>query len=389
MAINVLMTTDKNYILQAKITIYSVCKNTDSNNELVFTILCNKDLDKESRKYLVSMEGKFSNLSVNFYEVDEKDFVNASSNYRVPIASYYRLICPKILKVEKAIFLDSDLLVGLDIAELYAVDIDNYYVGGVRDLTPVMSPNFALCYSEKHNIKNFYDYINCGVLLMNLELMRKENIVEIFLSELKEENLWLDQDIINRVCSGKIRLIDWKFNHVAYYTDTDYIWNYKNCRKDTDREIIHFCGPDKPWGNRFLNWADAWWDVAKEVLEKDIYEKMYRFASIGYGSEKMSEIINKCLEMNKIVIVGYSDHGMFIRNALLKYGIKAELLFCDNNPKKRKLCLIDGEIYSPEQIAKEYKGAIWINAVQEHRNQIIEQLIGLGVPHESIVNFYY
>lgn len=36
MAINVLMTTDKNYILQAKITIYSVCKNTDSNNELVF-----------------------------------------------------------------------------------------------------------------------------------------------------------------------------------------------------------------------------------------------------------------------------------------------------------------------------------------------------------------
>ncbi len=390
MAIDVLMLTDQNYISQARVAMYSACKNTNPEIQIIFTILCDKDLDKMSRDHLTALEEIFHNVEVNFYEVEASDFIYAKSDYRVPELSYYRLIGAKVLNAEKAICLDSDLIVGIDLAELYEIDIENYYIAAVRDLYVITHPNFALQYAENYNIKNFSDYVNCGVLLMNLKKMREDNIVEAFLNELKQKNLWLDQDIFNRVCSGKIRLIDWRFNHVALYTNEDYEWNCKSIENKNGKEILHFCGPGKPWVNRNIEMSDQWWDMAKDALEEDVYENLYKAVSIGKNFEKVSEIAAKCLEREKtVIIIGYSDHGVFVRNALLKYGITADIFFCDNNNKKRELMLTDKKIYSPEEAASEYKNAIWVNVVQKHREEIVEQLRKLNIPAERIINYVY
>lgn len=387
MVIHVFMLTDSNYISQARVAMYSACKNTNSRAEIVFTILCDKSLNGTARERLISLEQVFSNVKINFYEIEESDFIYAKSDYRVPIVSYYRLIAAKALDVEKAICLDSDLIVEMDLAEFYEIDIENYYIAGVRDMYTVFNPNFSLEYAEQYNIKSFKKYVNCGVLLMNIRMMRKDNIVEKFLNELKQKNLWLDQDIFNRVCGDKIRLIDWRFNHVIPYTNEDYEWNCRPIEKKNAKEIIHFCGPHKPWHNRYINMADKWWDAAKDALEADIYENIYRTASMGYGSEKLTEIAPKCMKFETVIIVGYSDHGIFVRNALLKYGITARIIFCDNNDKKRKLMLMDQKIYTPAEAADEYKRAIWVNVVQKQRNEIAEQLRQLKIPDEQIVHY--
>lgn len=389
MPINVLMTTDDNYISQAKVTIYSVCENTDSETRLDFTILCEKSLDTESRKRLISLEKIFSNIRIKFYEINENDFINAKSDYRVPIASYYRLICAKVIDEEKAIFLDSDLIVEIDINELYNINIENYYIAGVRDITPVTTPNFALWYSNNFNIKDFSDYINCGVLLMNLELIRKENIVERFLGELEKKNLWVDQDIINRVCSGKIHLIDWRFNHITCHTDEEYEWDFGKSNRKSSKEIMHFCGPNKPWGNSSLRLADVWLSVAKKALEKDVYDKLYGIASLGFDYKKFTKIIPKCMETKTVLIIGYSDNGIFVRNSLKKYGVAAKILFCDNDPQKRSLMLANRKVYSIEEAARQFKKAVWVNVVQKQRNQIKEQLKLLEIPEEQIVTYYH
>lgn len=389
MVIDVLMLTDSNYISQIKVAMYSVCKNTDPKASIVFTILCDKELDQTSRKRLTVLEDIFSNIKVNFYEVEKSDFIYAESVYRVPKLSYYRLIGPKVLSSEKAICLDSDLIVQLDLAELYEIDIENYYIAGVRELYTVLNPNLALWYADNYSIKDFSDYVNCGVLLMNLKRMRRDNLVEAFLNELKQKNLWLDQDIFNRVCSGRIRLIDWKYNHVVCYTREEYEWNDRPSEHKNEKEIVHFCGGSKPWDNRYIEMADVWWETAKEALEKDIYENLYRIASIGCSSEKISGIAARCLKAETVLIVGYSNHGVFVRNALLRYGITAHIFFCDNNPRKRELKLTDAKVYTPEEASREYENAIWVNAVQEHRDEIAGQLKRLNVSDEQIVNYMY
>ncbi len=387
MAIDVLMLTDENYVLQAKVAMYSACKNTNSKIEIIFTILCDKNLDDRSREQLIALEKIFSNVKVNFYEVAVDDFIHAKSDYRVPKVSYYRLIAAEALNAEKAICLDSDLIVELDLEELYQCNIEEDYVAGVRDLYVISHPNLALWYADNYGIKNFSDYINCGVLLMNLKKLRNDNITEIFLNELNHKNLWLDQDIINKVCSGKIRLIDWKFNHVALYTNEEYEWNCKTIADKTGKEIVHYCGPDKPWDNRYIKMADRWWAIAQEALEKDIYDNLYRVASIGDKSERIAEIAAKCMKAEMVIIVGYSDNGIFVRNALLRYGVTAQIFFCDNNRKKRELLLANKKVYSLEEAAMECKNAMWVNVVQKHRNEIVAQLRSLKIPDEQIVNY--
>lgn len=394
MTIDILMMTDSNYITPARVAMYSVCINKNPETKIVFTMLCDKDLDEMSRKRLSVLEEIFLDIKVVFCEVEKDDFIYAESSVdRIPILSFYRLVAAKVLNVKKAICLDSDLVVQMDLAGLYEIDMEGYYIAGVRDLWPVSHPNFAMEYAENYNINNFSDYVNCGVLLMNLEQMRRDNIVEIFIKELAHKNLWLDQDIFNRVCSGKIQLLDWRFNHVATFTREDYELNceqnYKSIEHKSKKEIVHFCGPSKPWENCYLRMASVWWDVAKEALERTEYDRLYSIASIGYGSARMIEIINKCSGAETVIIVGYSDHGLFIRKALLKYGITADIFFADNNPRKRELMLGNNIVFSLEDALREYKNAIWVNAVQKARNEILAQLRELKIPDEQVVNYLY
>lgn len=386
MTIDVLMLTDSNYISQAKVAMYSVCKNINPKTEIVFTILCDMKLERMSRKRLTALQKVFSNVKVNFYQVGEKEFIYAKSDYRVPKISYYRLIAANVLNIEKAIFLDSDLIVEMDLMELYEIDIEDYYIAGVRDMNVISHPNMALYYADNYNLKNFSDYINCGVLLMNLKKMRKDNIVEAFLNELSHKNLWLDQDIFNRVCSGKIKLIDWRFNHTVAYTNEEYEWNCKSIEDKSKKEIVHFCGPDKPWDKPYVKKADCWWTIAKEALEEDIYKDLYRMASMEDGLSKISEIAERCKRASVVMIVGYSDYGVFVRNALLKHGVIAPIFFCDNNQRKRELMLTEKKVYSPEEALVEYRDAIWVNVVQKCRHEIVMQLRGLKIPDERIIN---
>lgn len=387
MVIDILMTTDHNYISQLKVAIYSVCVNTSKNQPIFFTIFCDNNLDQISKNRVAILENIFSNITIKFYEIDLKDFKNVKSDYRVPVTSCYRLIAAKVLNGKKAIYLDSDLIVGIDIKELYEIDIEKYYVAGVRDLYPIMKPNFALWYSDNFNLKDFSDYINCGVLLMNLELMRKDDMVNKFLREIEKKNLWLDQDVINRICHGKIYLLDWKFNRSANYSDEEYRWNYKPSTRKNINEIVHFYGPSKPWENLSLESGIAWWNMAKDILEDEEYEELYRTALVGNGLKNIAEIVSKCSKIQTIIIAGYSDLGIIVKNALLKYGITGNILFCDNNKKKRELILSEQKIYCPEELIKDYKEAVWINVVQEKRNEVTGQLKDLGISETRIINY--
>ena len=51
--------------------------------------------------------------------------------------------------------------------------------------------------------------------------------------------------------------------------------------------------------------------------------------------------------------------------------------------------LIDKKVYSLEEASVKYINAIWINAVQKSRNEILRQLNDLKIPAECIVNYIF
>jgi len=116
-----------------------------------------------------------------------------------------RCYFPKILNYDKILWLDADTIVLKPLDELWNIDISRTFVAGVMDIP-------AIGFHELGEIQ-INKYINTGVLLMNLKMMRQYNISDKIIKLLKGPRmLYPDQDAINVTCYPLIKLIDPKFN---------------------------------------------------------------------------------------------------------------------------------------------------------------------------------
>ena len=106
--------------------------------------------------------------------------------------------------IEKVLWLDIDTIVDADITELFNVDLTGYYYAGVI---------------EPKKCTDLFRYVNTGVLLINLEMLREDNEEHEMISFLNTYKLtWPGQDVINLLCQGKIKSIDSEFNASAWTT---------------------------------------------------------------------------------------------------------------------------------------------------------------------------
>ena len=99
---------------------------------------------------------------------------------------------------------------------------------------------------------------------MNLDLMRKQNIVDQFMHHASKQYLYQDQDILNLVCQGKIMKLPPKFNYTQtmYYNMAYKKKYYPFSEKEifeaiSNPLIIHYTGT-KPWKQR-IERGDEWW----------------------------------------------------------------------------------------------------------------------------------
>lgn len=154
-------------------------------------------------------------------------------------ATYARLFLPDLLpEQDKAIYIDSDAVVIGDLGPLWAFNLGDDLLAAVVD--PGMRPETL----EKFGVPAG-QYINAGVLLMNLARWRKEQIGARCVDQLMRHPDFelADQTAINIVAKGRIRHLDAAFNHFAA----------NRMPVDArDLRILHFTGPDKPWAKAGL-----------------------------------------------------------------------------------------------------------------------------------------
>ena len=129
--------------------------------------------------------------------------------------------------IKKILWLDCDTIIDDDISDLFETDLTGYYYAGA--LEPAKS-------------KDIFRYVNVGVLLCNLDALRrmgKELEMIHFLN--RYQMAWPEQDCINLLCQGRIRLIDSTYNangftfacirpkiiHYAAYKEYADHWAYK------------------------------------------------------------------------------------------------------------------------------------------------------------------
>lgn len=222
---------DDNYAKYMAVTITSILKNSLEEESFTFHII-ETNISDDSKNKIISLK-RIKDFNIFFYRIEENKYNN--------IANYLRLYIPELIKEDKVLYLDCDIIVNNSLKELFEIDIDNYYVCAVRDLYVDIDIDHKF-------LLNFYKeqvYFNSGVILINNYLCIRDNISNTFFSVFKEKRSilrYVDQDILNYVFKDKVKIIDKKWN---FYPFRDYNFKYTNPTKE-EAIIVHFVG-HKPW----------------------------------------------------------------------------------------------------------------------------------------------
>lgn len=167
---------------------------------------------------------------------------------------YYRFFIPRLFPMySKCVYIDSDTILRDDIGELFDIELGENVAGAVPELVMETVPEFKEYADRAIGVPN-KEYVNTGVLLLDLKKMRKMHFLSTMVKMIAEYNADLlapDQDYFNVILKGKIKLLsrDWNTGPQEELTDKT--------------KLIHYYLFKKPWHYKDVRYGEYFWDAAK------------------------------------------------------------------------------------------------------------------------------
>lgn len=244
---------DENFFIPLIVCIQSIVANASINEYYDIVIL----VDKFNIKYtslLQSMEDGRNNISIRVYDMvpflEGWDMSRLKTGHRLSLAAYYRLFIPELMKdYHKVIYIDGDTVILKDIVDLYHHNIEDVYVGAVRDYNIIrdMSISFRHHVQQTLQMDNADEYFNSGVLVMNLDMIRRDFSLPFLMeqAELKGRKHH-DQDVLNCLFYGRVCFLPPKYNSM-WQNEELYTSVENGIEAIYHPVIIHYTGSCKPW----------------------------------------------------------------------------------------------------------------------------------------------
>lgn len=276
--INIVFATDDNYAQHIAVVIASIMTKTKS--KVCFFVINDNISDNKINK--LKETAAVFNAEINFISVPEEKFKNVYLSGHVSRAAYFRLALPDILPedVEKAIYLDVDLLVYDDIKKLWQVDLQNIPLAAVPDYGIMASGRLCRQKADVIGLPVGEKYFNSGVLIINLKEWRKENYTKQILEIINSNQFpHHDQDALNKLFMYKWKDLDLRWNVIppVFNLFPKVLMNSK-FRKNAvaaknNPGIIHYAGRYKPWEFSYhQDFNDMYYKYLKQTVFAD--EKM-------------------------------------------------------------------------------------------------------------------
>lgn len=320
-SIPVVFAANDNFVPMFAACFQSLINHTNINNNYD-VVLIESDITAENKISLSRMAEEFSNISLRFYNPGRllRNY-RLKANAHISVETYYRFLIQDILRdYDKVLYLDCDMIINHDVAELYQTDIAGYMVAAVRDVDFLGQINGAneetiqYC-NTKLNLKNPYNYFQAGVLLFNTVEMRKAHTLHEWLTFASKPYMYNDQDVLNLYCEDCVKYLDmewnvitdcdhYRINHVIVFAPDKVQKEYFRARQNP--KIIHYAGYMKPWHRPTEDYAHLFWQILKET---EFYEELLARMTKGiyYWEGVESGLIKERIHMkaiNKMMPVG-------------------------------------------------------------------------------------
>lgn len=257
--IPIFFSSDKNYLPFLAVAIQSIKENADDNFFYDIKILT-EELDENfssaaEKLGAENVKVSFCNVSAKIKDHLQKLKISLRDYYTVSI--FYRLFIASLFPdLDKAVYIDCDVVLVSDIKKLFDNDVNGYLLGACTDQVVSVHKAFKVYVEKALGIKQSR-YFNSGVLLMNLKEYRRQKIEEKFVYLLEKYNLESvapDQDYLNVLCKDRVRYLDAGFDKMPTDEKPDY-----------PLYLIHYNMFNKPWLYGDVKYGEYFWKYAKNT----------------------------------------------------------------------------------------------------------------------------
>ena len=280
-----LVATDTNRQMLA-VTITSIMQNANPQYFYDFIVLyrgydedkfgsfLRKDLDAD----IIQMVSQYSNASVRYYDPKNEILTLDIRKWGTPSTEeqYYVILSAWILRhYDKIIYIDATMIALHDIAELYSMDIKNYYAAGVCDARVQAALNGYSREIQKYQnqvlqLEKPYRYVSGSVLYLNLGNIRNCFDEKQVIATLKGKKLQaVSVDGFNILYESKLLYLPPKWNafrcaEPEYFNLTEYIpEKTEKKRSESDPYMLYLPGLNGNWPPPQSKSSRLFWQYAR------------------------------------------------------------------------------------------------------------------------------
>ncbi len=257
--IPIFFAVDDGYCPFLAVAIQSLIDNASGENTYLIKIL-NTDISEENKRKIGKYERENVDIEfvdLNYYIQKVKDKLYTRDYYSK--TTYFRLFLPNLYpQYDKVLYLDSDIVILDDIAKLYSTDMGDNLVAAAPDDVIQTMPVFQDYVEKVVGVADFRRYFNAGILLMNLHELRRFKFQEKFVYLLDKIKFAVaqDQDYLNRLCKGRVKLLDRTWDRMPIPDPKI---------KTEDVKLVHYNLAFKPWHFEDILYKEFFWMYAQET----------------------------------------------------------------------------------------------------------------------------
>lgn len=336
--IHIVFATDEIYVKQTIIAILSLMRFADRNSDYYLHIIVEKKAKSEFERYISIVTSRYKNAYICLIDVPELALKGSKLGH-ITSMTYARLFIPILLSdLSRCVYLDSDVIVEGIIDELYDLYMDGNYIGGVKSAGyHEWNERKKSEYCAITGLFSIDQYINAGVLVMDLKALRNSGFTEKAIDLISQDMPSRDQDIINLLCYDHILLLPPKYNVTHSVLDKTDVPNHTFSFDEITEAcqtpyIIHYTTSAKPWNMVDIAYSERWWKVC---VETPFYNKMVREMSYDLGAYLMlskeglwrepcysKEWSDSIKVFNDVYIYGFGSVALKVIEKLLGAGIR-------------------------------------------------------------------
>lgn len=248
------------YSIPLAVMLRSAVDHLSPQRELVVWVIDDGLGDSVRARIVESLPDR---ATIHWLAPARSDFTGLPLWGRMPVSTYDKLTIGECLPadLDKVIWLDCDMFVLADLAELWDMPIGDAHLLAVRDvLVPTVSSRFGISAFGEIGLDASSPYFNAGMMVIDLRKWRTSKVTIKtleYLTRYHDRVFFWDQEALNAVLARHWTQVDERWNWSANLDRLSRNNSHSANGNGKRPRIVHFNGNIKPWVVREPTEIDA------------------------------------------------------------------------------------------------------------------------------------